>query len=108
MMRFLKVLFAIAIVLAIVVGVVYWVRRHPRPEPVPAPPFETQGKLQIFALDVGQGDGLLIVSPGGKTVLIDAGSARVAQSVRLPAALLADEVLQQLIVGKPRHPQAPA
>lgn len=103
MMRFLKVLFAIAIVLAIVVGVVYWVRRHPRPVPTPAPPFETQGKLQIFALDVGQGDGLLIVSPGGKTVLIDAGSARVGDEV---AASLQRRNIRSLDLAVATHPHA--
>ncbi len=30
-------------------------------------------RLQIYALDIGQGDSLLIVSPTGKSVLIDAG-----------------------------------
>ncbi|MFN0110332.1 MAG: ComEC/Rec2 family competence protein [Blastocatellia bacterium] len=81
MMRFLKVLFAILIVAAIIVGAIYWLRRH-RVEPPPTPtPFETKGKLQIYALDVGQGDGFLIVSPGGKTVLIDAGSARAGDDV---------------------------
>lgn len=30
-------------------------------------------QLQVYALDVGQGDSLLIVSPTGKTVLVDAG-----------------------------------
>jgi beta-lactamase superfamily II metal-dependent hydrolase len=80
-MRFLKTFFAIAIVAAIVVGVIYWVRRHQQPIPSPAPPFETNGKLQIYALDVGQGDGFLILSPGGKTVLIDAGNARAGDEV---------------------------
>ena len=30
--------------------------------------------LHIYALDIGQGDSLLIQSPGGKTILIDAGT----------------------------------
>ena len=80
-MRFLKVLFAIVFVAAVVVGAIYWVRRHQRPVPAPAPPFETKGKLQVVALDVGQGDGLLIISPGGKTVLIDPGNPRAGDGV---------------------------
>ncbi|MEO6724542.1 MAG: ComEC/Rec2 family competence protein [Blastocatellia bacterium] len=97
-MRFLKVLFAIAIV----AGVMYWVRRHQQPIPTPAP-FETQGKLQIFALDVGQGDGLLIISPGGKTVLIDAGNARAGDEV---AATLQRRNIRSLDLAVATHPHA--
>jgi competence protein ComEC len=32
-------------------------------------------KLEVSALDVGQGDSLFVVSPGGKTMLIDGGGA---------------------------------
>jgi competence protein ComEC len=102
-MRLLKVLFAIAIVAAIVVGVIIWVRRHQQPVPTPAPPFEAQGKLQIFALDVGQGDGLLIVSPGGKTVLIDAGNARAGDEV---VAALQRHNIRSLDLAVATHPHA--
>jgi competence protein ComEC len=33
------------------------------------------GKLELTVLDVGQGDSLFVVSPGGKTLLIDGGGA---------------------------------
>lgn len=80
-MRFLKVFLAVIIVAAIFSGIVYWLRRY-KIEPLPTPtPFETKGQLQVFALDVGQGDGLLIVSPGGKTVLIDAGNSQAGDDV---------------------------
>lgn len=101
-MRRLKVLLAIVVVVAIVAGVVYWSRQHQRPIPTPAP-FETQGKLQIFALDVGQGDGLLIVSPGGKTVLIDAGNARAGDEV---VTALQSRNIRSLDLAVATHPHA--
>ncbi len=39
----------------------------------PAPPLVHPGVLEVTALDVGQGDSLLVVSPKGKTLLVDAG-----------------------------------
>jgi competence protein ComEC len=35
----------------------------------------TKGRLELTVLDVGQGDSLFLVSPGGKTLLIDGGGA---------------------------------
>lgn len=102
-MRFLKVLFAILLVAAIIAGTLYWLRRH-RIEPPPNPtPFETKGRLQIVALDVGQGDGFLIVSPGGKTVLIDAGNARAGDSV---VAALQRRNLRTIDLAVATHPHA--
>lgn len=40
----------------------------------PKPSLEP-GKLEITAIDVGQGDSLLVVSPEGKTLLVDGGGA---------------------------------
>jgi competence protein ComEC len=39
----------------------------------PAPPLLHAGALEVTALDVGQGDSLLVVSPQGRTLLVDAG-----------------------------------
>jgi competence protein ComEC len=41
----------------------------------PFSPARSAGKLELSVLDVGQGDSLFVVSPGGKTMLIDGGGA---------------------------------
>lgn len=44
-----------------------------------APP--APGQIQVYALDVGQGDSFLIISPTGKAALIDAGPASAGERV---------------------------
>ncbi len=39
----------------------------------PTPPQLHPGKLEVTAIDVGQGDSILIASPTGQTMLVDAG-----------------------------------
>ncbi len=39
----------------------------------PEPPVLHRGALEVTALDVGQGDSLLVVTPEGRTLLVDAG-----------------------------------
>ncbi len=41
----------------------------------PFAPRWSPGKLEVTILDVGQGDSLFLVSPGGKTLLIDGGGS---------------------------------
>jgi len=41
----------------------------------PFSPASSAGKLEVSVLDVGQGDSLFVVSPRGKTMLIDGGGA---------------------------------
>jgi competence protein ComEC len=65
----------------------------------PAP----SGSLRIYALDVGQGDGLLVISPQGKTVLIDAGPAEAGDEV---VASLQRHGVKQVDLAVASHPHA--
>jgi competence protein ComEC len=96
----LRVLFAIALVAVIIVGVIYKLRH--RPQQVPTP-FVTQGRLQIYALDVGQGDSALIITPEGKSVLIDAGLPQAGDEV---VAALRKRDVQSLDLAVATHPHA--
>jgi beta-lactamase superfamily II metal-dependent hydrolase len=65
-----------------------------RPTTAPASRFlagPPDGKLHIYFFDVGQGDAALIVSPEGRTVLVDTGPASAVDHVanRLPELLAA-------------------
>ncbi len=61
------------------------------------------GNLRIYALDVGQGDGLLVISPQGKTVLIDAGPVEAGDEV---VAALHNHGVKQLDLMVATHPHA--
>ncbi|MGH9752808.1 MAG: ComEC/Rec2 family competence protein, partial [Blastocatellia bacterium] len=99
-MKALKVLIAIALVAAIIVGVIYWLRTRPREVPTP---FVTQGRLQVYALDVGQGDSSLIITPEGKSVLIDAGPPQAGDEV---VAALQKKNIKSLDLAVATHPHA--
>ncbi|HYG81651.1 MAG TPA: MBL fold metallo-hydrolase [Pyrinomonadaceae bacterium] len=71
--RILFALAAVVIVLA-VAGVLlfrFWKRSEPTAQPVVPP---SGDELRVHVLDVGQGDSILIIAPGGKSVLVDAGT----------------------------------
>lgn len=66
------IIIAVAALILIVAGVFlfkYWRKKE---QPTPAPP-PSGDELQVHVLNVGQGDSILIIAPGGKTVLVDAG-----------------------------------
>ncbi|HEY8228686.1 MAG TPA: ComEC/Rec2 family competence protein [Pyrinomonadaceae bacterium] len=72
---------AVLIVVLGAAGFVSWKFILPRWRQRPPPP--SGGELQIHVLDVGpvNGDSILIVSPAGKKVLIDAGDTTKAKTV---------------------------
>jgi competence protein ComEC len=96
----LRVLFAIALVAATIIGVLNWLRH--RPQQIPTP-FVTQGRLRVFALDVGQGDSSLIITPEGKSVLIDAGPPQAGDEV---VAALRKRDVRSLDLAVATHPHA--
>ncbi len=61
------------------------------------------GSLRIYALDVGQGDSLLVISPQGKTVLIDAGPSDAGDEV---VAALRKHGVKQVDLAVASHPHA--
>jgi competence protein ComEC len=63
------------------------------------------GKLHVYFFDVGQGDAALIVSPEGRTVLIDAGPASAVSHLinRLPELLTARLDLVVITHPAPDH-----
>jgi glyoxylase-like metal-dependent hydrolase (beta-lactamase superfamily II) len=52
-------------------GVEYWINdRHLGGEPL----------LEVYVIDVGQGDGLLVVTPDGHNIMVDGGNIRSSQN----------------------------
>ena len=51
----------------------------------PSPPSFHPGELEVTAIDVGQGDSLLVVSPIGQTMLVDAGGP-TGRGANVPAS----------------------
>ena len=71
-------LLAVTVVAILFLASYWWAKRAPTPAPRPAP---SGDELQVHVLDVGQGDSILIVAPGGKTVLVDAGTPGSGKTV---------------------------
>src|SRR3712207_6098350 len=64
-------LLGLAVIALLILLGVWWAKRKPQPSPVPQP---SGDELRVHVLDVGQGDSILIIAPGGKSVLVDAGT----------------------------------
>jgi competence protein ComEC len=92
---------AVLVVVLGAAGVVGWKFVWPRWKLRPPPP--SGGELQVHVLDVGpvEGDAILIIAPGGKTVLIDAGDAGKGKAI---ADALKRYNVQQLDYFVATHP----
>jgi len=96
---------AIAVLLVVAVGVAYLGYKYARPWWQTKAPPPSGGELQIHVLDVGpiHGDSILIISPEGTTVLIDAGDTGKGKVV---LQALKRHNVQQLdyFIGSHPHP----
>jgi competence protein ComEC len=102
MKKNLRTLTGLALVALFVIAALFLARQlSERPQPPGEIPLA--GSLQIYLLDVGQGDGLLIVSPGGKHVLVDAGTPQAGDEV---VAALRKRGIQSLDLLVATHPHA--
>lgn len=71
--RRVLIVLAIAGVVLIIAGILlvkYWKKS----EPTTLSPAPSGDELRVHVLNVGQGDSILIIAPGGKSVLVDAGT----------------------------------
>ncbi|MBA2731554.1 MAG: MBL fold metallo-hydrolase [Acidobacteria bacterium] len=70
-----RVLIALTVVGAflIIAGILFikYFKKGEQPQPSPPP---SGDELQVHVLNVGQGDSILVIAPGGKSVLVDAGA----------------------------------
>jgi len=76
----------------------------PAPDrPAPTPPPEAGPPLTIQLVDVGQGDGMIIISPTGKSIIIDAGD----RGRHVPMlAQLAEDGVSAIDLAIMTHPHA--
>ena len=77
------------VLLPLVAAIVLW----------PVSPAVHPGQLEVTALDIGQGDSLLVVSPTGRTMLIDAGgpTGAAANAENAAASAAAFDVGEQVV-----------
>ena len=72
---------------------------QPGASPTPAP----EPELHVYMIDVGQGDCMLLVSPNGKTMLVDAGESTALYSVRTFLKQMGIKHLDAVIVTHPHN-----
>ncbi|HEX6650917.1 MAG TPA: ComEC/Rec2 family competence protein [Pyrinomonadaceae bacterium] len=74
---------AVAVLLAVIVAAGFAYLKYVRPWLLSQPPPASGGELTIRVLDVGpiNGDSILITSPAGKSVLVDAGDTTKSKAV---------------------------
>lgn len=75
------------------------------PTPAASPMSEAEGAgiLELYVLDVGQGDSLFLRSPSGKTMLIDAGESKNFNTIN---AFLQEQGVEKLDLVIATHPHA--
>ncbi|MFL6207736.1 MAG: ComEC/Rec2 family competence protein [Pyrinomonadaceae bacterium] len=85
---------------AVIAGGVYLKFYRPKG---PQLPRASGGELQVHVLDVGQGDAILIIAPGGKAALVDAGDESHANVVRDALGRYQVQQLEYFVATHP-HP----
>lgn len=87
-------------IILLLIGGCLWYILHFRSEPgtsltLPAP---REGCLNVYMLDVGQGDAILLISPQGESMLVDTGSEEEGQRVINALNALGIERLDVLVL----------
>ncbi len=93
-------LLAVLSLAAVAAGIGYFKFYRPKG---PQLPRASGGVLQVHVLNVGQGDAILIIAPGGKTALVDAGDANAGKTVRDALARYSVQQLDYFVATHP-HP----
>ncbi len=66
----------------------------------PFPPLSERGKLELTAIDVGQGDSLLVAFPDGKLMLVDGGGIPVFGNRPKPRLDIGEDVVSPYLWGR--------
>lgn len=97
--KFILIAGAILLLLAgACLGYILWNQSQPEAENSLTLPAPREGSLNVYMLDVGQGDSLLLISPEGNTMLVDTGSEEQAYTVESSLRALGIEKLDVLVL----------